>query len=107
MVPQDGLSYNQNWHYPTFSLTGLTWSNPPHQLSDSPHPAAAAWLSFRRASIHGDRLQERLVGVSEADIQQKRALLVEGRKWIFAMLDETTAMLRQLDEASLKAGAAD
>ncbi|KAJ9091676.1 hypothetical protein QFC20_007587 [Naganishia adeliensis] len=39
--------------------------------------------------------------VTEAEIQQKRALLVEGRKWIFSMLDGTTAMLRQLDEASL------
>lgn len=45
--------------------------------------------------------------VTEAEIQQKRALLVEGRKWIFSMLDETTAMLRQLDEASLHMNVSD
>ena len=56
-----------------------------------------------RPSMNGDRPQERRGIVTEADIQQKRALLVEGRKWIFSMLDETTAMLRQLDEASLHA----
>lgn len=45
--------------------------------------------------------------MTEAEIQQKRALLVEGRKWIFSMLDETTAMLRQLDEASLHMNVSD
>lgn len=54
---------------------------------------------------NGDRPHERRGVVTEAEIQQKRALLVEGRKWIFSMLDETTAMLRQLDEASLHANA--
>lgn len=52
---------------------------------------------------HDPQQGRRSVGgvVTEAEIQQKRALLVEGRKWIFSMLDETTAMLRQLDDASL------
>lgn len=45
--------------------------------------------------------------VTEAEIQAKRALLVEGRRWIFSMLDETTAMLRQLDDASLHVGGAE
>ncbi|KAJ9121886.1 hypothetical protein QFC24_004468 [Naganishia onofrii] len=45
--------------------------------------------------------------VTEAEIQAKRALLVEGRRWIFSMLDETTAMLRQLDDASLHVGSAE
>lgn len=57
----------------------------------------------RRPANGHDAPQGRRQGgvVTEAEIQQKRALLVEGRKWIFSMLDETTAMLRQLDEASL------
>ncbi|KAJ9096724.1 hypothetical protein QFC21_004994 [Naganishia friedmannii] len=45
--------------------------------------------------------------VTEAEIQAKRALLVEGRRWIFSMLDETTAMLRQLDDASVHVGGAE
>lgn len=67
---------------------------PPHQMSQD-----------RRPLVNGDRSHDPRGIITEADIQQKRALLVEGRKWIFSMLDETTAMLRQLDEASLHANA--
>jgi hypothetical protein len=59
----------------------------------------------RAPSANDDRPQERRGVVTEADIQRKRAQLIEARAGIFLLLDETTAMLRQIDSASLQANA--
>lgn len=37
---------------------------------------------------------------TEADIRNRRAMLMEGRRWILDMLDDTTAMIRELDNAA-------
>ena len=51
----------------------------------------------RRAS----RQYERTEAPTEADIRDRRAMLMEGRRWILGMLDDTTAMIRELDNATL------
>jgi hypothetical protein len=52
----------------------------------------------RRAS----RQHERTEAPTEADIRDRRALLIEGRRWILDMLDDTTAMIREIDNATLR-----
>jgi hypothetical protein len=52
----------------------------------------------RRAS----RQYNRTEAPTEADIRDRRAMLMEGRRWILDMLDDTTAMIRELDNATLR-----
>jgi len=47
------------------------------------------------------RQYDRPAAPSEADVRERRAMLMEGRRWILDMLDDTTAMLRELDNATL------
>jgi hypothetical protein len=37
---------------------------------------------------------------SEAEVRERRATLMQGRRWILDMLEDTDAMLRHLDNAS-------
>ena len=46
------------------------------------------------------RQYDRPSAPSEADVRERRAMLMEGRRWILDMLDDTTAMLRELDNAT-------
>lgn len=66
-----------------------------------------------RLSVHSpdrrmSRFAERPAPASEipteAEVRERRTLLVEGRRWILDMLDDTTSMLRQLDNATLHPG---
>jgi hypothetical protein len=47
------------------------------------------------------RQYDRPAAPSEADVRERRAMLMEGRRWILDMLDDTTAMLRELDNATV------
>lgn len=69
-----------------------------HQFASSHEPQPEPL----RYTITTASERDDLVEITEEAIRRKRAALIEGRRWILDMLEDTSAMLRMLDDVNIR-----